>query len=157
MKIRQPNKFLMITISLLVLVGCDNYEFVNTDEYLVVKKDETKEYSNEMTWKGLNISSTVKTKYIDGKFHYRVVLKDLDGVPVPETDYYENLNKGSLILTFYDIDRFELHKINISVASFTHYYDEDNLVTRIGTQNSENFSESKYLKVDDITVGTRGF
>tara|TARA_Y100000768_G_scaffold369197_1_gene333853 strand:- start:275 stop:700 length:426 start_codon:yes stop_codon:yes gene_type:complete len=139
----------------MALVGCDNYEFVNLDENIVVKKDETKEYSNEIKWAGLNISSTVKAKYIDGRIHYRVVLQDLDGVPVPDTDYYENLKKGNLMLTFYDEDRFELHKQYIPIIDFTYYY-QDNLVTSIGTQSSENFSESKFLKVDDIMVGTSG-
>ena len=145
----------MITISLLVLVGCEKYEFVNTDEYLVVKKDETKEYSDETKWKGLNISSTIKTKYMDGKVHYIIKVEDIDGLPIKETDYYETLKKGYLKLGFRDKDNFELHDVSIKVSTFTGgMIDDEEMV--IFEQGSFDFEESKYIKIDKLTVGTTG-
>ena len=157
MKIRETKKFLMITISLLVLVGCDNYEFVNKDEYLVVKKDETKEYSKEINWDDLNILSTVTIKYIGDELHYRIVVRDLDKVPILETDYYENLIQGSQVLIFSDMDDFRLHKITVPFGDFDWIMTDDGKVSHIEGQGSVEFDQSKYSKIHDIRIGTADF
>jgi hypothetical protein len=146
----------MITISLLVLVGCDNYEFVNTDEYLVVKKEETKIYYLETTWKGLNILSEVKTKYTDGKVYYIIDVSDIDGVPILETDYYETLNQGYLEIIFRDKDNFELHEESIKVTNFSIGVDDNNIETTIVKQGSFDLEESEYIKIGKVRIGTQG-
>ena len=92
MRIRQVNKFLMVTISLLVLIGCDNYK--------IVKWDEVKEFSYEMTFDDFNLSSKIKIKYMDERLHYQVELGDIDEEQIEETDYYGRLRKKSIVLMF---------------------------------------------------------
>ena len=155
MKIHQPKKFLMIIISILVLVGCDKYEVVNKDEYLVVKKDEVKSYSWETTWRGLNILSKVKTKYIDGKLLYKISVKDIDGLPITKTDYYETLKKGNLNIIFRDKDDFVVHEELVGVHTFSIEM-VDNIETSIGREGSFDIEEIQYVKIDKVMIGTRG-
>ena len=158
MKILQLNKTLIITLSVLTLVGCDNYEFVNTNEYHLIKKDEVKYFNSEIKWDGLNISTKVTTKYLDGRFYYRILVEDLDGEPLQETVYYEALRQGTLRLLIYDKDNFEIvNEIPIKVTEMHNRVGQDGK-TRVALvlQGSIQMQESKYLKIDNISVGTRG-
>ena len=156
MKTLKQTKFLMITLSLLVLVGCDQYEFVNLDEYLIIKKDKTKDYPSEIKWSGLNISTKVTTKYMDGRLHYIIFLEDLDGGPIQETDYFENLiNNGELRLTFRDIDGFKLHDTSLPIINFTNVT-KGNKRFSIREEDSVQFKESEYVKINQVNVGTIG-
>tara|TARA_Y100001970_G_C13883752_1_gene675146 strand:+ start:123 stop:566 length:444 start_codon:yes stop_codon:yes gene_type:complete len=146
----------MVTISLLVLVGCDNYEFVNTDEYLVVKKDDVREFSDETTWKGLNILSITKIKYTDGKVQYKIKVSDIDGEPIKETDYFEKFKEGSLLISFRDKDNFELHNLRLEVKKSFSTVMEDNIQTSLSSEGSFDFEESKFVKINMVSIGTHG-
>ena len=148
----------MITISLLVLVGCDNYEFVNTDEYHVIKKEEVKEFESEIKWDGLNILTELEVKHLDGRFFYKVLVKDLDGEPIQEQDYYEALRKGNLRLLIRDKDDFKIvNEIPLKVSLFNSRVGIDNKTPySLVTQGSIQMEETTYIKIDTIRVGTSG-
>tara|TARA_B100000131_G_C18033771_1_gene579545 strand:+ start:588 stop:1067 length:480 start_codon:yes stop_codon:yes gene_type:complete len=158
MKILQLNKTLIITLSVLTLVGCDNYEFVNTDQYHLIKKDEVKYYNGEIKWDGLNISTKVTAKYLDGRFYYKLLVEDLGGGPLQETDYYEALRQGTLRLIIYDKDNFEIeNEIPIKVTEMYNQIGQDGKTqVALVLQGSIQMQESKYLKIETITVGTLG-
>ena len=149
-------KLFITTTLLLVLVGCDQYELVNTDEYLLVKKDETKEYVREIRWSGLNILSTVRLKYIEGKLHYRIEVEDLDKVLIKETDYYKSLINGSQVLVFSDVDNFTLHEIEVPFRKFKNIMNDDGSSSSIEGQGSEEFDEIKFSKIHTVRLGTNG-
>ena len=143
MRIRQVNKFLMVTISLLVLIGCDNYK--------IVKWDEVKEFSYKMTFDDFNLSSKIKIKYMDERLHYQVELGDIDEEPIEETDYYGRLSKKSIVLMFFDEDDFLLLETNLPVEEFSRKTSNETLI-RWGTLESK---ESTYLKIHDSKTGLK--
>ena len=133
-------KLSIITL-FLFLVSCDNYK--------IVKLDKVKEFSYQITWDDLNISSKVKIKYMDERLHYIVELKDLDGLPIKETDYYESLWNGSILLRLLDEDSFLLLERDLPLKGFLYKHSNG---TFLG-EGSLQFEESEYLKIHDSQTG----
>tara|TARA_Y100001954_G_scaffold161998_1_gene171982 strand:+ start:21 stop:518 length:498 start_codon:yes stop_codon:yes gene_type:complete len=164
MKIGQVNKFLMITISLLVLMGCDPYEFVDTDEYHVVKKDEyhvvkkdeVREFESKIQWGGLNISTELEVKHLDGRLYYKILVEDLGGESIQEQDYYEVLREGSLRLLITDKDGFEVvNEIQLPVSEFSNQI-KDNKRHSLVEQGSLRMEKTTYIQIEQIRMGTIG-
>lgn len=152
----------MITISLLVLMGCDPYEFVDTDEYHavkkdeyhVVKKDEVREFESKIQWSGLNISTELEVKHLDGRFYYKILVEDLGGESIQEQDYYEVLKKGSLRLLIYDKDGFEtVNEIELPVSGFSNIV-KYNKNHSLGQQGSLRMEKTTYIRIEEIKIGT---
>ena len=158
MKISQLNKLLIILLSGLILAGCDNYELVNTNENLVVKKNEVKTFESEIEWSGLNISIDLKVKHLDGRFYYKIVVEDLGGEPIQEQDYYQDLRKAKLRLLIQDIDNFEiLNPILIPIGEFVSIIGVDNKTPySLEKQGSLEMDEETYLQIAQINIGTSG-
>jgi|TARA_B110000003_G_scaffold183651_1_gene182676 hypothetical protein len=157
MKILQLNKPLIIILSVLILVGCDNYELVNTDEYHVVKKHEIREFESKIQWDGLNISTYLEVKHLDGKLYYKILVEDLEGESIHEKDYYEVLINKNLLLFIYDKDDFELvNYIDLPVSTFDDRIGKDNKRYSLVRQGSLRMEETTYIQIVDIRVGTSG-
>ena len=158
MKIPQLNKLLIILLSGLILAGCDNYELVNTNENLVVKKNEVKTFESEIEWSGLNISIDLKVKHLDGRFYYKIKVEDLGGEPIQEQDYFQDLIKASLLLVIQDIDDFEI--LNPIVLPFGEFDTEiggnGDMPYSLTRQGSLEMEEQTYLQIAQIITGTNG-
>tara|TARA_B100000965_G_scaffold66871_1_gene52411 strand:+ start:1013 stop:1492 length:480 start_codon:yes stop_codon:yes gene_type:complete len=158
MKIPKLNKLLIIILSGMILAGCNNYELVNTNENLVVKKNEVKTFESEIEWSGLNISIDLKVKHLDGRFYYKIVVEDLGGEPIQEQDYFQDLSKANLRLIIQDIDDFEiLNPILIPFREFNNLIGADNKTPySLEKQGSLEMDEETYLQIAQINIGTNG-
>lgn len=156
MKIPQQIKLLMVTLSILVLVGCDQYDFVNTDEYLVIKKDEIKEFNKTITWSELEISVLVDIKYFNESLNYRIKIEDLKGNVITETDYYSRLMGGDLELIFRDTDDFDLVKLKRDVSRFANIENSLGKVDELIFHGSVLLDEDTYYKIENLTIYTYG-
>ena len=158
MKIPQLNKLLMIILSGLILAGCDDYELVNTNENLVVKKNEVVTFESEIKWSGLNISIDLKVKHLDGRFFYKIKVEDIGGEQIQEQDYFQDLIKARLRLVIQDIDGFEI--LNPIVLPFAEFDTEvggiGNMPYSLIKQGSLEMDEETYLQIAQIITGTNG-
>ena len=148
----------MIILSGLILAGCDDYELVNTNENLVVKKNEVVTFESEIKWSGLNISIDLKVKHLDGRFFYKIKVEDIGGEPIQEQDYFQDLIKARLRLVIQDIDGFEI--LNPIVLPFAEFDTEvggiGNMPYSLIKQGSLEMDEETYLQIAQIITGTNG-
>ena len=135
-------------------MGCDQYEFVDTDEYLVIKKDEVREFNKKVTWTGLEILVSVDIKYFNQSLNYQISLEDLKGRVISEMDYYSRLRTGELRLVFQDIDNFDLIKITENVSRYTKVRDYQDQVDELVLNGSVLLDKETYYKIENLTIKT---
>lgn len=147
----------------MILVGCDNYELVNTDEYrvvntdeyYVVKKNEVRNFESKIQWSGLNISTNLEVKHLDGMFYFKISVEDLEGESIQETDYFENLLKGGLILYIQDKDGFQIvNEMVLPINLFDNEIGKGNKEHALVEQGSFVMKETTYIQIGEIKVGT---
>lgn len=117
-------------------------------------QEETKEFVETITWSGLSLEVTIKTKYFDKKINYMIDIEDINKVPIRETDYYERLKKGKVLIQFMDKDYFEIftHEIKINDFSGTVL---DGKEIGLVIQKSREIDKLLYSKINKVVLGTK--
>jgi len=134
--------------SLLLIAAIFSLSSCNSDT------NEPKEFKEFITYYGLNIEVNLKTKYFDSEIHYIVDIEDISENHISETEYFEKLKGGSLVLDFLDRDGFVLDTIVIEVINFTNIVTGEKVLA-LNYKNSEFFSKDKYNNVSQIDILTR--
>ena len=117
--------------------------------------NDPKEFENYITWSDLNLKVTLKTKYFDSRIHYILDIYDIDNQPLSETQYYEKLVNGTLVLNFLDKDEFVLDDLIFEIDTATNILDSQNRVNAKQFKGSEIFNEGKYNNYTQVNFFTR--
>ena len=136
--------FLSIIATFFILTSC------NTSN-----SNDPMEFENYITGSDLNLRVTLKTKYFDSRIHYILDIYDIDGQPLSETQYYEKLVNGTLVLNFLDKDEFVLDDLIFEIDTATNILDSQNRVDSKQFKGSEIFNEEKYNNYTQINFFTR--
>ena len=134
--------FLSIIATFFILTSCNT-------------SNDLREFENYITWSDLNLKVTLKTKYFDSRIHYILDIYDIDGLSLSQTQYYEKLVNGTLVLNFLDKDEFVLDELIFEVDTATNILDSQNNVKSKQFKGSEIFNEDKYNNLTQINFFTR--
>tara|TARA_Y100001958_G_C21039426_1_gene409551 strand:- start:61 stop:495 length:435 start_codon:yes stop_codon:yes gene_type:complete len=134
--------FLSIIATFFILTSCNT-------------SNDLREFENYITWSDLNLKVTLKTKYFDSRIHYILDIYDIDGLSLSQTQYYEKLVNGTLVLNFLDKDEFVLDELIFEVDTATNILDSQNMVKSKQFKGSEIFNEDKYNNLTQINFFTR--
>ena len=134
--------FLSIIATFFILTSCNT-------------SNDLREFENYITWSDLNLKVTLKTKYFDSRIHYILDIYDIDGLSLSQTQYYEKLVNGTLVLNFLDKDEFVLDELIFEVDTATNILDSQNMVKSMQFKGSEIFNEDKYNNLTQINFFTR--
>ena len=134
--------FLSIIATFFILTSCNT-------------SNDLREFENYITWSDLNLKVTLKTKYFDSRIHYILDIYDMDGLSLSQTQYYEKLVNGTLVLNFLDKDEFVLDELIFEVDTATNILDSQNMVKSKQFKGSEIFNEDKYNNLTQINFFTR--
>ena len=136
--------FLSIIATFFILTSC------NTGN-----GNDPREFENYITWSDLSLKVTLKTKYFDSRIHYILDIYDISGQPLSETQYYEKLVNGTLVLNFLDKDEFVLDELIFELDTATNILDSQNRVSSKQFKGSGIFNEDKYNNYTQINFFTR--
>ena len=134
--------FLSIIATFFILTSCNT-------------SNDLREFENYITWSDLNLKVTLKTKYFDSRIHYILDIYDIDGLSLSQTQYYEKLVNGTLVLNFLDKDEFVLDELIFEVDTATNILDSQDNVKSKQFKGSEIFNEDKYNNLTQINFFTR--
>ena len=134
--------FLSIIATFFILTSCNT-------------SNDLREFENYITWSDLNLKVTLKTKYFDSRIHYILDIYDIDGLSLSQTQYYEKLVNGTLVLNFLDKDEFVLDELIFELDTAINILDSQNMVKSKQFKGSEIFNEDKYNNLTQINFFTR--
>ena len=134
--------FLSIIATFFILTSCNT-------------SNDLREFENYITWSDLHLKVTLKTKYFDSRIHYILDIYDIDGLSLSQTQYYEKLVNGTLVLNFLDKDEFVLDELIFELDTAINILDSQNMVKSKQFKGSEIFNEDKYNNLTQINFFTR--
>ena len=116
-----------------------------------IPEGELKEFSQNWDRDNWNLKFDIRTKIIDGKLNYQVLVKNINDSILEDTRDYDRIisykkDSGLFVLTFYEEDNFELFdiKLKAGVSNFTQRLDS----TQTDKIKLLYFEGSDYIQAD---------
>ena len=117
-----------------------------------------KEYTETISWSGLNLEAGIKIKHIDSRVHYIVILRDQDHpkVSIEDTDYYPRLNddRTKINFNFGDRDGFYLYELVINLSDKVNVFDANDKITELEFRGNFSLEKDTYNSIQRVRAIT---